>query len=466
MKQRAKMAMFLVSAAVFAGAWLVAETALRTDGTETPVLAETEESISLAVGRREDILALSWTREGETVSLRRRADGRWENADDPACPIDPAAAEALARAAGATAASLAVSDTSDLASYGLAPPSVTVMAATAAEASTYEVGNMAITGEYYVRRDGTVYLENGSLAAFRATLADLLEREELPEDVAAVTGLSVRSEAGSYALAYRRDLEGTPGWYRTDGGTPVLLDAGRAEPFVRTLLETELGPCVSWRKEDAPLYGLDAPQLTATLRYTDAAGEAEALTLRYGRYEGEDVYVSVAGSDQVYLTSAAVPDALLYPDWDRLTPGTVLTLDLAAVASVSVELGGESCELLRLEEETERAAADGPVTAFDVIWSVNGWVLPSDETEAWLTALASLPAEPAVGGGEGRQSLLRVTLTWKDTESIPAELELRSYDSAHCLCVLGGDRYLLVPRAAAEAVVAAGETLLDHGLQQ
>ena len=466
MKQRAKMAMFLVSAAVFAGAWLVAETALRTDGMETPVLAETEESIPLAVGRREDILALSWTRQGETVSLRRRADGRWENADDPDCPIDAAAAEALARAAGATAASLAVADAADLASYGLDPPGFTVMAATAAETATYEVGNMAITGEYYVRRDGTVYLENGSLAAFRTSLADLLEREALPEDVAAVTGLSVRSEAGSYALAYRRDLDETPGWYRTDGGAPALLDAERAEPFVRTLLETELGPCVSWRAEEAALYGLDAPQLTATLRYTDAAGEAEAVTLRYGRYEGEDVYVSFAGSDRIYLTPAAVPDALLYPDWERLTPATVLTLDLDAVASVSAELDGKSCELLRLEEEIERSAGEAEtVTAREVVWSVNGWILPTDETEAWLASLAALPAETVTGAGEGRQSLMRLTLIWKDTESIPAELELRRYDSAHCLCILGGDRYMLVPRAAAEAVVAVGAELLSHGLQ-
>ncbi len=470
MKQRAKFTVFLILAAVFAGAWLVAETTLRHPETEPlDVLAETEETISLAVGRREDILALSWSRNGETANLRRNAEGRWENADDPACPIDAASAEALARAVSMTAASLAVTDAKDLASYGLSPPALTVMAATADTVATYEVGNMAITGEYYVRREGsdTVYLENGSLAAFRTGLSDLMAREHLPEDIAAVTGLSVRSDAGSYALSYRRDLGSEPGWYRTDGGTPVLLDGDRAELFVRTPLETELGPCVAWRREDAAMYGLDEPQLTATLRYTTTEGEADSFTLRFGDYDGGEVYVALGESDLVYAASAAVPDALLYPDWDRLTPATVLTLDMEAVASAIVELDGESFELLRLSEEGSFSGdgEDEPVMPTEVIWSENGWVLDTKRTEAWLSSLAELPAETASGTGEGRQRMLLVTLHWKDTESVPAVVELRSYDSSHCLCILGGDRYMLVPRTAAEAVVAAGETLLSHGIQ-
>ena len=468
MKQKAKLVTFLLSAAVLAGAWLAAAAMEKKESLAAAAMQppEAEETISLAIAPRESLTALSWCWDGQTVNLaREEKTGRWIDADDPECPLDAGAAEALARAAAATAASMAVEDVSDLAQYGLAEPQLTVIAATADAIASYEVGNMSITGEYYVRRSGedTVYLENGSLAAFRLGLRELLALETVPENIEAFTGLSVRSGAESYEIAYVSGADGE-GWYRTDGDAFTALDGERVLPMLESLRETDLTRCVGWTKEDAAAHGLDRPQMTATVSYTDSGGGASSFTLRFGDYEGDDIYAAFAGSDRVYLTSALGPDALMYPDWERLTPATVLTLDTSDIASVSLAVGGGECQILRLEENTERPIAEGDetVTVTDVIYTDNGWVIDTARMEKWLSALAGLPVEEVSPAGAGRETLLTVTLAWKDVESVPAALELRSYDSARCLCIVGGDRYLLVPRAAAESVVSAAEELMQR----
>ena len=468
MKQRARLVTFVLSAAVLAGAWLAAE-AMESREEQTAAAmqpAEAEETLPLAVGPREALTALSWSWDGQTVNLVRDEEtGRWTNADDPACPLDAGAAEALARAAAATAASMAVEDVTEPAQYGLEDPQLTVIAATADGIASYEVGNMSITGEYYVRRSGenTVYLENGSLAAFRVGLRELIENETIPGDISRITGLTVRSGAGGYELAYLSGEDGE-GWYRTDGEALAALDGDRVLPMLETLRETDLSRCVGWTKEDVSAHGLDRPQMTATVSYTDSGGGAASFTLLFGDYEGGDIYAAFAGSDRVYLTSALGPDELMYPDWERLTLATVLTLDTSDIASVSLALDGEEYEILRLEEQTERQIAGGDETApvTEVIYSDNGWVLDTDGMEKWLSSLAGMPVEDVSPAGGGRETLLAVTLTWKDAESVPAEVELRRYDSAHCLCVVNGDRFLLVSRTAAEASVSAAEELLKR----
>ena len=468
MKRRAKFVTFLLSSAVLAGAWLAADAMERREEQAVAAMqpAEAEETLPLAVGPREALTALSWSWDGQTVNLARdEKTGLWTDADDPSCPLDAGAAEALARAAAATAASMAVEDVTDLAQYGLAEPQLTVIAATADEIASYEVGHMSITGEYYVRRGGedTVYLENGSLAAFRVGLRELIARETIPEDIGGITGLSVRSAAGNYEISYLHGGD-SEGWYRTDGEPFTALDGERVLPMLESLRETDLSRCVGWTEEDVALHGLDRPQMTATVSYTDTGGGAASFTLRFGDYEGGDIYAAFAGSDRVYLTSALGPDALMYPDWERLTPATVLTLETSDIASVSLALNGNGYEILRLEEETERPIAEGDetVAVTEVIYSDNGRVLDTARMEKWLSSLAGLSVEDASPAGGGRETLLSVTLTWKDAESVPAEVELRRYDSARCLCIVNGDRRLLVSRTAAEAVVAAAEELVNR----
>lgn len=464
MKKRKKAAVLALSATVFAAAWLLAEEAVRQPAEEALApTEETPESIDLSIGRAREITAMSWAWEGQTVNLRwDDAAARWTNAEDADCPVDNAAALALARAAADVHASMAIEGATDLAQYGLDKPSLTVEAATEETVAVYEVGHMSITGEYYVRLAGenTVYMEGGDLAAFRVTLEDILEKETLPEATAEATGISVTSGAGDYEIR-RRTGGAEPGWYRVDGGEEVLLAQEGAQSLADVLMDMELSECVSWGG-DAADYGLDEAMLRAELTYVDEEGVEASLAVEFGDYTGSEVYVRIADSARIYRTAAAVPDALLYPDWTAIEPAAVMTLDTAAIDSVRIGMDDESWDILRLEEVTERTVGEGDETVevTEVIYSANGWVLDTKTMESWLASLAGLTVTDTAPSGEGRQTLLSVTLTWKDTESIPAELELRSYDSGRALVVVGGDRLLLVDREEAADVVADARTLL------
>ena len=458
---RAKFAMFVLSAAVLAGAWVVAESMAEGSVPETGEEEPQPEYTDLSVGGYRELTALSWSWAGETVNLEREAEsGRWVSGDDESCPIDTEAAEELAKAAVSIRASMAIPGVTDFAQYGLDEPVLTVIAATEDTAMTYQVGNKSITGEYYLRLEGddTVYLENGALSAFRVSVRDILDLEEMPEDMSAVTGLSVRSGAENYDLEYRDGEE--PGWFRTDGEEPQILEGDRVKALYGTLTGASFDRCVTWTAEDPAAYGLEEPQASAEIRYRDAAGRERSVTVEFGAYEGEDVYARFAGSGLVYLLPGAVPDALMYPRWETMTPMTVMNLDLESIARIRISLHGGEYEIQRLEETVDRAAGDRTVSVTEAIYSLNGWVLDTGRTEAWLTELAGLPAEGLAPAGEGRDTMLSVTISWKDEEAVPAELELRRYDSVHDLCVLGGDRFMLVPRDAAGTAAADAASLL------
>ena len=463
MELRAKFAMLTLSAAVFAGAWLLA--ALMDEYAVDAVTAAdvtAEAAVSspepLAIGSRWEFTALSWTRDGETLRLQRDdATGRWLYAADPSCPIDDAAAQTLARAAADVTASVKLTGVTDLGQYGLDPPALTVETATDGAVAVYEIGDTTATNEFYVRRgeDDTVYLAAGSMAsAFQAGLYDIMALDSVPADIDRVTGLAVESAAESYGLVL---TEG--GWIRADDGT--ALDGDAVAPLTEALTGLDLSDCVSWNAADEGAFGLDRPQAAATVTYADEDGHTREFSLEFGAYEGGSVYVRLAGSALVSLVPASAADAVMYPDWAKLAPVTVFTAEPDELSSVTVELSGVTHEILRLVEETETAEedGDGAVTLTDVIWSANGWVLEPGDMEAWLASLGALPTEGEAPPDGGRDLLLAVTFRWLEPERADVTGEVRVYDSVHCLCVTDGVG-VLVPRADAEALTAAMAELL------
>jgi len=422
---------------------------------------EEAEGIRLAAGSYREITALSWSWQGETVNLARDGEtGRWINADDAACPVDDARAEALARAAASAAASSVIRSPEALEQYGLDSPELTVVAATEDRIVGYDVGSMSGTGERFLHVQGEdgVYLAGSELfTAFRVGIRDLLALESVPGDIDAVSGLSVRSGAEDYRISWNEE-EGC--WYRSDAEPPLRLEEEGVRPLVETLTELELTDCVTWNGDPAD-YGLRSPQAAGTVTYRDGAGEERSFTLEFGDYAEGDIYVRFAGSSMVFLVPGTTADALMYPLWDRMSPTPVVDPDPSALASLSLTLDGESREIVRLEEVVERTMAqgDGSVAVTEVIYSMNGWVLDTQKVDSWLESFSRLTAEGSAPAGEGREELLSVTFTWKDEESSPFTLALRSYDSAHYLC-LAGDERLLVSREAGEGLIERSRSLL------
>mgnify|MGYP002626226077 CR=1 FL=1 len=448
MKRGTRRAMLFLSLALLAGAWLVTAYMAQLDAAEAEPADAESAGYDLSIGTQKEITALSWAWEGRTVNLRRNAQGRWENADDAGCPIDNAAAGALARAAASVTASMAIDGVTELAQYGLDDPQLVVMAAAGDAIVSYELGNGSITGEYYMRVDGgdTVYLENGGLpAAFRKDLTELLDTESLPGDIAAVTGLSVTTEAQSYELRLAPDGR----WLRTDGGEERELEPGPVRSLYELLLATDLTDCVGW--DEGADRGFGEPQGVVTLDYMSEAGTEKSFTLEFGDYDGRDVFVRFAGSELVYRTSAAALDALMYPSWDTMLPQPVLSFDAERIDTLVIGRNGTEYEVICLREAEDA----------ETVYSMNGWVLDTKAVDGWLASVAGLEAEGTAQEKQGRGELFSLRLVMKpeteedEEEPGPEELSLSlwQYDSVHALCVTDG-RSLLVPKQEALSISA------------
>lgn len=470
MKRSKKLLILMLALVVLAGAWLLAEYMSGRFSDESAAEEGQAENIDLSAGLYEDITALSWSYGGQTVSLSYDSQTeRWVNTADETCPIDGEAVEPLLRAVSSVTATMAIEDGEDLEQYGLDEPQITVMAATADHIVTYEVGNVTITGEYYLKlEDGeTVYTETGTLApAFQVQLDDMLALESPPEDIAQVTGLSVRTEVESYTLAYQPEDGG--GWYdgrydwfldTEDGYTP--LETERAAALYQAVTEIEFLSCETWNAQSLADYGLTAPQGRATVSYTDSEGAEKTFSLEFGDYTGGYVYVRLAGSKMVYLADGAALDSLMYPDWTAMTPLDVCPLDWEGVTGAVAELDGHTYEITKITETVESTGEDGEtVQTEDVIYSCNGWVLDTEQVDAWLEELSALQGESLAGTAEGRQPLLTVTFLREDETRPEVSVALWSYDSASCLCVVNGETALFVSRQAIDDLISEAESIL------
>ncbi len=470
MKRKGTPLVLGVALLVLAGAWLLAEsTAGRLGPREEEAEVDTGAIVLSAAGAA-DVKTLSWSRGGESVSLTREEEtGAWVYTRDPLCPLDRSAVEFLVAAVGDVTGLMSITGVTDFAQYGLEEPMLTLTVETTDHTVTYQVGDRTITGEYYLRVDGTdtVYTEDGSLqAAFDVSLAELVAMESPPEDIFRVEALTVTGAAENYELL--RPEEDSPLWYgsayewyvlRKGETSPVAAE--KAMALWGQVAEISFLECVDWHEEHFRSYGLDVPQAEATLRYTTEEGEEKTFVLRFGRYAEDLVYVNIAGSEQVYLVAGTVPDELMYPDWAAMTPLTVCPVDLSALRAVTVALGGHTYEMEIFSETTQEVDTEGNIRQETTEYYVaNGWTLDRDGAASWLASLAGLTAESLGGESRGREELLSVTFHLENESWPEVTLSLWSYDSARCLCLVNGEEAYFILRTQGETLVTAAEQLL------
>lgn len=461
MKSRGKMFVLMLSVLMLMGAWVLAEyMAGPFSNRETAAALSDSALMNISVGTAQELCALSWSYDGQTVNLARSSEtGRWINADDETCPLDGKKVSVLAKAAASIMVEGAVKSVTDFAPYGLDKPAITIIAATGEEVAGYDLGGTSITGQSYLRRSGenVVYLETGALArAFSIGIEDVLALENIPKDITAVTGFSVRTEAGSYDLLW----EAGSGWTVTRGENQSAISADLARQLYEPVTELELNRCATWNVEKPEEYGLTSLQGEATVAYTAAGGSTGEFTLEFGSYVEDGVYVRFAGSDMVYTVPGSVLDGLMYPAWNTMLPVTVLPFDIQTVSRLIISLGGHEYDIDRLRDVTEVSVGGEPMELTDIIYSCNGWILDTDAMDGWLTAVAGLTAESTLSQAQGREKLFSVKIGWNDETGDPVTLEIRTYDSTHHLCIVNEMDWFLVSKAEAEALIAQIENIL------
>ena len=287
MKKGKRLLILLAVVAVFGvGAYLLNLSAKEQEAAKE---AATESAKTVLLNSSaEDTTGLAFTHGNQTVTLAKQ-DGKWVYTPRTSAALDSSKVENLLGDLKTVESIRTVADTSDTASeYGLATPSVVITVTDKdGKAQKISIGDKNTTnGNYYAAVDGKagIYTISSDLYnAFSINLTSLLTDEAFPTVTGeTVTGIDWQTNQEQHNLQYFAD--GNPASYssaikwfehKTDG----TLAAVNSEA-INTLLSTATGitykGTVADTKDDLATYGLDHPQLTLTLHYTEQVPQSQA----------------------------------------------------------------------------------------------------------------------------------------------------------------------------------------------
>lgn len=394
------------------------------------------------------VTALSWQTEDASFAFRR--DGGWLYDADAAFPVSETAMDGLLEPFSAFNAAFVIEEVTDPAPYGLDDPVCTITVTTDAETYTIRLGDYSVmdSRRYADIGDGNVYLAvSDPLEAYDVTLAELIEHDQTP-DFEEVSRLRF-SGAADYTASYTEDGGSIcdEDVYFTADGEP--LDTGRVESYLGRLRYLDLTDYVTYsvNEEELTAYGLDDPELSITIDYTDS-GTAGTFVLHVSRDPSETeedtetvtVYARVGASQIVYRLSESDYRALMAADYDDLRHQELFSGDFDEVTAMDITLDGETCTLTAQTDGSERR------------WSLGDEEI---ETAALRDALEALTAEDFTSERAAGQKEIDVTLHL-DREDIPeVRITLYRYDGTDCLAAVDGVPTALVPRSEAVALMEA-----------
>ncbi len=437
--------------------------------------AEEEAAVTVFTLDMDQVTGLSWTYEGEEVSLERDGENNWTYPADDAFPLDQSYPDAMVQALSEIQADRIIEEPEDLSEYGLADPvcSITVQAG---ETRQLAIGDETSLGgqRYLSLGDGNVYLvDAGLLNDFALGLYDIVAKETIPS-MTDVSAFQIQSGSTTLTIDHK-DEDGLAysdqyTWFWNQDGTLTALDTGLTSTLLETITSLSWNSCVAYQATQDQLsqWGLDDPSVIVTVSYvessqvetneTDEDGQPiyetketpKTFTLELGDYDGDICYARLAGSTMVYQVDGSVRDTLAAAKGNDLLPQDVLLMDWTEVTGVDITLDGTTYSLNKtVQEETDE---DGNTTE-TYLYQLDGQTV--DITDA-LDSIQDLEVVGSDAGAQGSKE--EITFTFhRDTDHYPTvTLTFYAYDSSSCLESLNGESRLLVDR---DGVLELIETL-------
>lgn len=465
MKRGKKLLLLCLTLIVVAGAALAAVKFIPDETVE-----ETE-TIAVYTVTAEDIDALAWDYEGESLSFDY--DGSvWSYTDDADFPLQQSYPSAMTNAVSEITATKVIEAVDDLAEYGLDEPVCSITVTSGDAAATIDIGDeTSLDGLRYVSvGDGNVYLVSSDLLTnFSYGLYDLVSMESLP-DMSDLVSLRVERPSGTLVIDYLEDsgLAYTDrySYFAEDGEDYVTLGSEPAYNFIYQITGLYWSSCVNYAADDEALAacGLDSPSVTVTVDYiettevetnetdedgnaiTETRTEEKSLTLELGDYADDGCYARIAGSDMVYLIDASICDSLLYTSISELEPAEILLLDWDGMTGFDISLDGETYSVSMEYSEDEN----------DYLYTLDGESLDFDDVLDQIEALTNEgdASDASLSLGE------LISLTFHAEGWDDVELVIYSYDSSTCVAVINGEVLRFTSRTDAEEICDAVSALL------
>lgn len=417
-------------------------------------VTETAEAAPLTDHAAADVAGLAW-QTGDTAWHFVRQDGAWQNADDPAFPVNADTLDGMAEAFCALTADRVLENVTDKAAYGLAEPAFTVTAEFSDGASlTCAMGDALPFGDgYYVGlsdAEDKVYTLSDSLeTAFAKDSADLARMEELPT-VESPSRLVIGSNVDVSYQADSADINPDQHWYLPDG-TPA--DDSQVADL------TEAVQAITWQElvypnaddETLASVGLDEDTaLTVTLEGSDGA----ALSLLLGGADSSSYYARLAGSATVYKVASSALTSLLNASNDALTASGIMALPYESLAAASLTAGGRTVAFTGGPED-EADAADEAAETNDADESAEPAPSPDpvlqSQKDLWAL-VAALTGEPCQDANDDNGELL-LTVTASNQNGVEKTVSFFPSDADHYRAHVENGPDLLVSADAVDRII-------------
>ena len=390
---------------------------------------------------------IKWTYNEETLSFSQN-NGSWTYDGDSAFPLNTGYLDTIfTNLSSLTAYYEPLENVEDLAEYGLDDPAMTVTITTADGETELNFGSASLMDSlrYFSMGDGKIYMVSNSLISdYQYALYDLIQMEAIPS-ISDYVSFDLSSANGDLHFDYLEDsglaYSDEYVWFYNNEALDTQLMTSHIQN-VTTLSWTE---CINYNAsaEDLASYGLDTPQLTATVTYKVDDAE-KTFTLEMGDYAGDYCYARISGSSMVYTIDATICDTLLHTDVSALRPDEVLLMDWDDVNSIYVAYDEESFTAYRLVNTT--TSEDGTVTS-TAEYAVDGVTVELQDILDSITSMSSSGYADSLTAGK---ELLNMAII---TNGSVVELSFSQYDSESCIVSLNGSSTVLCSRSDVDTVI-------------
>lgn len=448
-----------------------------TDSSETPIVV-----VNLPT---EDITQLSWTYDGETVTLNDYGD-TWNVLDEENFPLNVTAVENKRNVSAYISASRVLEEKGNLSQYGLEDPAMTIRITANDREITCSLGiKNSVTGEYYLKTSDSdnIYLVDAALwDAFACGLYSLVETEEIPA-MNTITDIHITSGGIVRNLEYIAQNEGLSYtdkyfWFYSDSNSQTLepLETSKVTELNSLLTGLVWENCVSYDANDIELesFGLLDPVMKIEVDYketetvetdeTNDDGTAATEDIEYERsfslWIGNEAdgsnYAKLADSNMVYQIDSGILESFSNVSAQSLAPEDVCLMDWDTVASMDITMEGvtRTLQLHRIETENDDGNMEKTVS-----YLLDGKEIETGAAEDFLDRITSLAVESTVEDKTLESAEMEITF-YRNTEAFSEmTLSLGAYDSSFYLVKFNGASRLLVNKNDVNRLKAAYEAL-------
>lgn len=405
----------------------------------------------------DSVQSISWTAGEESLAFHK--DESWLYDDDEAFPVSADSIQQRLDWFTALSAAFIIDDVQSLSDYGLEEPTCTVTLTTADETITVDFGGLSTIDEqrYFSTGDGKVYLATDDpLDDFGTELSDFIEHDTIPT-FGTVTALTLTGEETTTI-----EKQDTSSSYNEDdlyycGEIP--MDTDLLDEYVEDIEYLTLSDYVSYNATDEELeqYGLNEPDMVATVSYTDDDGNEGTFTLSVARDPSEEeedsdtvtAYARVGESQILYKISSSSYTRIAAGSAKTLRHQEVFPASFDDIASIEVTVEDDMVyTFTRSEEENDNGEKP---------FLLNEEEADMSDVESALTSLSAI--EFTSDEPTGKEEL-RLTATLSLDGNPTVELVIYRADGESCLVTVDGSPLALVPRADAIDLVEAINTLV------